>query len=283
MTSSFFLGEFDAPVLVFGGAYSNLQASLALQAEVRRLGISPDHVICTGDIIAYCADPAATLELIRNWGIHVVMGNCEESLGEASNDCGCGFEEGTTCSLLSVNWYRYALNQVSADQQAWMRSLPRRLDFKMANQRFAVIHGSVSSINRFIFHSTPSDIKVDEIGQAQTDIIIGGHSGIPFGQVLPNGTWLNAGAIGMPANDGTARGWYMLLTPTPDRIQASWHPLVYDAEGAAAMMEKNGLTQGYHRTLLDGLWPSMDVLPETEREQQGKPLDPPAILLSAVR
>jgi predicted phosphodiesterase len=281
MVDNFDIGQFKSPVLLFGGAYSNLQSTQALRAEAVRLGIPNDHVICTGDMVAYCADPVATLDLIRDWGIHVVMGNCEESLGGASADCGCGFEEGTTCSLLSVNWYRFALNQVRHDQQDWMLSLPRRLDFEMAGQRLTVIHGSVRSINQFIFPSTPNEVKSAELNYAQTDIIIGGHSGIPFGQSVANaGYWLNAGAIGMPANDGTSRGWYMLLNPTKASILASWHPLTYGAEGAAVSMEKNGLTQGYHQTLLNGLWPSMDVLPEAEREQRGIPMHPRPMVIN---
>ncbi|MGC9271648.1 MAG: radical SAM protein, partial [Acidiphilium sp.] len=45
------------PVLIFGGNYSNLQASIALLDAARAHGIAPDHIICTGDIIAYGADP----------------------------------------------------------------------------------------------------------------------------------------------------------------------------------------------------------------------------------
>jgi len=55
------LGDLDTPVLLFGGPYSNLQATRALRAEATRLGIAPDHVICTGDVVAYCADSAATV------------------------------------------------------------------------------------------------------------------------------------------------------------------------------------------------------------------------------
>ena len=51
------IGRFEAPVLVCGGAYSNLEALEALMAAAGRLGIRPDHIIHTGDVVAYCADP----------------------------------------------------------------------------------------------------------------------------------------------------------------------------------------------------------------------------------
>ena len=67
----------DGPFLVFGGCYSNLEATLALRAEAQRLGIPPRLIVCTGDVVAYCADAEATVAAVRAWGVHVVMGNCE--------------------------------------------------------------------------------------------------------------------------------------------------------------------------------------------------------------
>ncbi|MCW5773891.1 MAG: hypothetical protein KIT16_19775, partial [Rhodospirillaceae bacterium] len=74
------LGALDGPVLIFGGPYSNLEAARAIRAEAQRLGIPPARTICTGDIVAYCADPGACVALIREWGLPVVMGNVEDSL-----------------------------------------------------------------------------------------------------------------------------------------------------------------------------------------------------------
>ena len=70
----------DGPVLVFGGPYSNLEATLAVLDAARRRGIPPARIICTGDIVAYCADATATVDAVRAAGIHAIMGNCEESL-----------------------------------------------------------------------------------------------------------------------------------------------------------------------------------------------------------
>jgi hypothetical protein len=153
----------DGPVLFFGGCYSNLEATVALQREAARLGIRPENIVCTGNVVAYCADPVATVAVIRDWSVHMIMGNCEESLGWNKDDCGCGFEEGTACEQLSVDWYAYANGELGEEQRKWMRSLPRRLDVTIGNRRLAVVHGSVESINRFVFASTPWEDKEREI------------------------------------------------------------------------------------------------------------------------
>lgn len=55
----------DGPVLIFGGCYSNLEATQAMLAEAARLDVPPARMICTGDVVAYCADALDTVRLIR--------------------------------------------------------------------------------------------------------------------------------------------------------------------------------------------------------------------------
>ncbi len=156
------LGSLDGPVLVFGGPYSNLQATEAVLEEARNRGIPPGNIICTGDVVAYCGEPQATVEAIRNAGIHVVMGNCEESLGEDKDDCGCGFEEGSACDLLSQQWFAYSHKALDDDAKQWMAGLPRSLTFEINNRRMAAIHGGAREIGRFIFRSTKRGDKIRE-------------------------------------------------------------------------------------------------------------------------
>ncbi len=65
-------------------------------------------MLCTGDLVAYCGDPVATIDLIRDAGIPVVMGNCDEQLAAGASDCGCGFDPESACARLSADWYAYA-------------------------------------------------------------------------------------------------------------------------------------------------------------------------------
>src|SRR5215469_3549309 len=165
----------DGPVLVFGGPYSNLEATEALLAAADRYGIPPKRIICTGDVVAYGADAAATLALVRRAGIQVIMGNCEESLAANAADCGCGYAAGSACELMSVAWYAHADGSVDHEARAWMATLPRRLDIVIAGKHLAVVHGSVRQINRFIFASTPAAVKREELDVAQCDGVLAGH------------------------------------------------------------------------------------------------------------
>lgn len=261
------------PLLVFGGPYSNLEALQAMIAETRRRGIPPERVICTGDVVAYGADAAATAELVRDFGCHVIMGNCEESLAASLGDCGCGFPEGSACQRLATDWFQHASREMTPTVRNWMSALPRRIVVEIGSLRLAVVHGGVGSINQFIFASTPAEEKARQLAAAGVDGVIAGHCGIPFTQTVGGRLWHNAGAIGMPANDGTSRVWYSVLTALDGLVSVEHCPLAYDREAAAAKMRRAALPEGYAAALGNGLWPSCDVLPIDEMRERGVPIE----------
>jgi len=272
------LGELNAPVLCFGGPYSNLQATKALKNKAEFLGIPPERIICTGDVVAYCANPQQTVDLIRDWGVHVMMGNCEQALGFDADDCGCGFDEGSQCDVLSDEWYQFASGRLNSAAKLWMRSLPDVIYLNLFGIPIAVIHGGVDDISAFVFHSTPDNAKQQIINELEIPSgpigIIAGHSGLPFTDTNVGGDclfWHNPGVIGMPANDGTPRAWYSVVDRDEDgQLCFSHGVLDYCHQGAAQAMIENGLSPEYKQSLLTGLWPNMDVLPEWEQKQQGQ-------------
>ena len=270
----------DGPVLIFGGPYSNLEATEALLAEAKRRDIPPARTICTGDLAAYCADPQETIDLIRNSGMHVVRGNCEDSLAEDAGDCGCGFDEGSACAVLSDQWFAYANAHVTAETRPWLGALPARVDLLLGGARFAVVHGTPGQVNRFVF-SSDRTAMAEELGTVDgCDGIIGGHCGLPFTCEVGGRLWHNSGVIGMPANDGTPRAWYSILTPLAEgRLGIEHCALDYDHTRAAAKMRDRGLPEGYARALETGLWPNLDILPTVETAQTGRALTPGRVVL----
>jgi predicted phosphodiesterase len=259
------------PLLVFGGPYSNLRALTALRARAEELGIPASHCICTGDVVAYCAEPEEATAAIRAWGCHVVAGNCEEQLAAGAADCACGFAAGSECERLAKGWYPFANARISPANRAWMADLPKALTVDVGGWRLRVIHGGVDLINRFVFASE-REVIAREWKQAGVDIVVAGHAGVPFIEKVGRGAWFNPGVIGMPANDGTPDVWYGLIGLEAGHILLSTRRLAYDHIGAAAAMRRSRQADGYARTLVTGLWPSLDVLPPAERAATGEKL-----------
>lgn len=266
------------PLLVFGGPYSNRHALEALLRRARAMGFGPGDMLCTGDVVAYAADAAATLDLMIASGIPTVMGNCEESLAEGADGCGCGFAEGTACDLLSRGWFAHARRQVDARHRAWMGSLPRAIGVRLGGRRLLAVHGAPGAMSRFVFASTPERELAAMAEATGADGILAGHCGLPFTRVAAGRLWHNAGAIGMPADDGTPRTWFSVLAPEDGGIRVTHHALEHDHRAAAAAMLAAGLAEGYANALETGHWPSADVLPPAERAARGQPIAPAGVL-----
>lgn len=245
-----------------GGVHSNLQA---LEAFADAASDRP--VVWTGDVVAYCGNPAEVVARIRALGWPGVAGNCERQLAEGAMDCGCGFGAGTACDLLSRGWYAHASSEVGPEARDWMAGLPDMATFTAFGRKWAVIHGGATAINRFIWPTSPEADFAEEIAAVTrcagpVDGIVAGHSGIPFVRDVAGVTWVNAGSIGMPPHDGARETRYAVLTRRGPQIRR----LTYDVAGAVAAMRHAGLTQGYDRALTTGWWPSEEILPEGLRK-----------------
>lgn len=266
------LGIISGKILVFGGVYSNLPALEKLMEIAGQLDISPGNIICTGDIVGYCAQPEECVQRIRQWGIHSIAGNVEIQLRNGEADCGCNFDEGSRCDTFSRKWYPFAQSKLSEQSIEWMKQLPMHLRFKYGRQSIYVLHGACDNESEFVFQSSPWEQKQRNFQAVKADMILAGHCGLPFSHVRDGLSWLNAGVIGMPANDGTPRVWYMILETVSDAIKFTHHSFQYDHDQAAALMESNKLPQEYSRTLRNGLWDNCEILPDAETAAQGKKL-----------
>ncbi|MEM1388366.1 MAG: metallophosphoesterase [Pseudomonadota bacterium] len=259
------LGPVTAPLLAFGGPASNLQAMEALIA----LGHPAGQALCTGDSVAYGADPAVTVAALRAYGCAVVAGNVEAQLAAGRDACGCGFGEGSACDLAARRWYAHAAAEIDAQARAWMAGLPEAVRFELGALRGIAIHGGARDAARFLWPSSPDAAFREEVDALEAvagpiDLVVAGHCGLAFARTIwrEDGArllrWINAGVIGLPPHDGRPETRYALIDQAGHVV---FHRLSYAYETAAAAMREAGLVQGYEDTLSTGIWPSQEVLP----------------------
>ena len=305
------IGILTGEVLVFGGVYSNLQALEAVRGFAERRGIAAGNVVCTGDIVGYCADPTPCVELVREWGVHAIAGNVEMNLRDGLEDCGCNFDADSRCDLFSRIWYPYSRRETSAAAVAWMGELPEYLTFALAPagepsppsrtdsevgeeidtsldsipgeatvraraRRVHVLHGNHGATSEFVWRSSDwATTKAAAFAKTGSDVIVAGHSGLPFAHEEAGRLWLNAGALGMPANDGTPRVWCATVEADPDgEVRYAFHPLSYDHDEARRRMLAQPLPKSYALTLANGLWDNTEVMNASEASWTGHALDP---------
>lgn len=267
----------DGPAVIFGGNYSNLEATRALLVAARQLGIAPRNIVCAGDVVGYCADPLATVQMVRRSGMSVVMGDNEGLLGyeampSANGGNLCFAADGAV--IRNEEWYGFANRMLDEDAKAWMRALPRRLRLDIDGRSLAVIPSGLRRERCNIRTSIATQIRSNEIDLSDCDGVLNGYGGIPFIKIVNGRLWHNAGAIGLPANDGTPRTWYSTLQATHGKLRIELRALEYDFTAAARKMRQVGLSKNYALALQTGMWPSSAVTSKEEKAQCGRPLVP---------
>jgi len=266
------IGTKTGKLLLFGGVYSNLQALEQLISIAKEEDILAENCICTGDITGYCAQPEETVQAFRDWGALSIAGNVELQLANDSEDCGCDFKAGGRCDSFSKLWFPYTKGRLSQESLDWISHIPEYISFDFGGKKVTVVHGNYGNTSEFIFESNADTSKQKCFEDTKSDVIIAGHCGLPFHQSIKEKLWLNPGVIGMPANDGTTRVWYMFLEIQEGEIKYTHRSFEYDYNTTQQLMYKNHLPEAYADTLSSGLWDNMEILPEVEKMGQGIPI-----------
>lgn len=257
-------------LLLFGGVYSNYQALKALKSYADTNGFSPNQIVCTGDVVAYCAEAKECVELMMQWKPNCIAGNVEIQLRNGDDDCGCNFNDESSCDLLSRQWYPFAQQSLNASHIQWMEQLPEHLTVSFGGKRWGVVHGSHKETAEFIYKSSPWQDKADSLNALAVDHILAGHCGIPFIDQQDENAWINSGALGMPANDGTNRVWFCVIEKQEESFSIAFHTIEYAIDVAQEKMKSAGLPDVYRKTLETGIWHSTEVLRDTEAALTGK-------------
>jgi predicted phosphodiesterase len=267
------LGTLKGPLLIFGGVFSNYQALREMKKIASLYDVAAQNVICTGDVVGYFPQPEECLQLIRQWGISCLAGEAEMLL--RSRNCSPeSFHKPSHWPVAAEQWYPFAIEQLSEESLQWVAELPLHLSFEYYGKKFVALYGSYHRLTDYIFKSTPWKVKEQSFRDTGADVILAGHSGLPFHHLKQGKIWLNPGLIGIPANDGTSKVWYLYLNFNEEwgETEFEHRSFHYDMEQTLDLVRRHQLSPSIVQTLKTGLWERSDFLPEVEAAMQGKEL-----------
>ena len=248
-------------IAVFGGIYSNHFALRALLHDVQQRGI--ERVFCLGDLGAFGPHPDRVFPLLRQAGVATIQGNYDHSIGHDLADCQCGYTDPKDNFFAKLS-YDYTYRNTAPENKAWMRALPAELRLELGGKRVLLCHGSPRKTNEFVWETTSSSAFLERLcAEHEADVVIGTHSGLPWQRALSaDRRWINCGAIGRPANDGSLEVWYAIVGPQG----AEFVPLGYDHAALAAEMRAEKLPEEFVETIETGWWTTcLEILPAKER------------------
>ena len=155
-------------------------------------------------------------------------------------------------SNVSFGWTRAHTTDA---HKAWLRMLPRDIRLNVEGWRVLLCHGSPASTTEYLFEtrSEPYLQKFTAGGRsdAHADVIVFGHTHIPYHRAVDGVDFINTGSVGRP-KDGDPRAGYCILTLDGDSVHSEQVRLEYDAETACSRLIASGLPEYFAEYLRTG-------------------------------
>jgi putative phosphoesterase len=237
----------DVKLAVISDIHANRHALEAVLADVD--ACRPDQVVCLGDLVGYGAFPNEVVDLIGMRAIPTVMGNYDQAVGFDLDDCGCAYRdpEDEQRGQASLRWTR---EHTTGDSKHFLRALPYDVRLRMAGLNLLLVHGSPRRINEYLYEERGEATLRRVAEQAKCDVLLFGHTHIPYETRVGHTLLVNAGSVGKPG-DGDRRACYVLVELAAQPV-VEFRRVGYDIEAAARAIDQSGLPPHFAELLLTG-------------------------------
>ena len=237
---------------IFSDIHANLPAMEVVAAHLKAGGY--DGVYCLGDLGGYASQPNEVQAVIEEMGCPTVLGNYDEGVGFNKDNCGCNYVKPFDVEMSEIS-FQWTLKQTTDKNKAWLRTLPRELRLTVEGWRVLLCHGSPVSTTEYLFEtrSEPYLQKFTAGGRndAQADVIIFGHTHVPYHRAVDGVDFINTGSVGRP-KDGDPRAGYCVLTLDGDAVRSEQVRLPYDVDAACTRLIEAGLPAYFAEYLRTG-------------------------------
>jgi putative phosphoesterase len=234
-------------IAVFSDIHANKHALQAVWEDIERQSL--DVVYCLGDLVGYGAYPNEVIEFIREREIPTVMGNYDEGVGFDRDDCGCAYRtvEEDRLGTQSLLWTR---EHTTAENKAFLQTLPLQIRLEKNRPSKLLVHGSPRKINEYVYEDRPASSFERLAILAGTDMLLFGHTHLPYKKSVGHTLFVNTGSVGKP-KDGDPRAGYVMLN-TGLRTRVTFRRIEYDVAAAAQAVRESGLPHHFANLLETG-------------------------------
>jgi putative phosphoesterase len=237
---------------IFSDIHANLPAMEAVQASIAANTF--DSVYCLGDLGGYASQPNEVQELIAAMGCPTVMGNYDEGVGFNRDDCGCHYIKPFDVEMSNVS-FLWTREHTSEANKELLRGLSREIRFEADGKRVLLCHGSPRSTTEYLFENRSDGFLKQFVAggkdDAHADVIIFGHTHVPFHRIVEGVHFINTGSVGRP-KDGDPRAGYSVISFDKGEVCCEQIRVSYNVEIATARLVKAGLPSYFAEYLKTG-------------------------------
>ena len=241
-----------------------------------------DQLYCLGDLVGYGPFPNEVVRFVKQNNIPTVLGCWDEGIGMEREDCGCKFitEEDAEHGHAAFEWTRSKITKANRKFLSDLYFGQRVTD--TAAGTLLLVHGSPRNTGEYLMESTHDLILFERAAAGNCDVLICGHTHVPFvrkieGKLrvtaelgvkdaiqkdlgivkttaprevsLKPKLLINAGSVGEPRHGGV-EATYVIFNTKTKAVEIRGVP--YDVGATVKALKKSGLPEAFASRLLRG-------------------------------
>lgn len=242
-------------IAVISDIHSNIYALDAVLADIETKDV--DMTVCTGDLVGYGTRPNEVIETLKKNKILTIMGNYDDAIGNLKIVCGCDYPDPKDAEKAGLSMH-FTGQTTKVENKEYLRNLPKELIFNFDKKTIRFVHGSTRLINEYLKENSK---EADEVmSELVEDILVCGHTHIPYAKYYGEKLLVNAGSVGKP-KIGNPNANYVIIdiknedeiAKTPSSVEVEIIEVKYDFERIANEIEENEiLPNDFARLIREG-------------------------------
>jgi putative phosphoesterase len=226
--------------------HANIYALIEVLRDIEERNI--ENIYCLGDLVGYMPFPNEVIELIRNKKIPAVQGNYDESVAEDLLVCGCDYKNPKDMELASKSLL-WTQQNTSLLNKEYLKSLPEMIELNIEGRHVLLVHGSPRKNNEYLYENS-QELK-DVAVSCKFDVLVCGHTHVPYYKVLNGKHIINAGSAGKPKHMNP-NATYAIADIEKGSIKVEIIEVPYDYEKTAKAIEDSTLPDEFAELIRKG-------------------------------
>ncbi|MFN3739973.1 MAG: metallophosphoesterase family protein [Thermodesulfovibrionales bacterium] len=224
-------------IAILGDIHGNIEALKAAYDAATAQNV--ERIYHLGDLGGYAPFVNEVVDFLIEHAIEGVQGNYDDTVANDKEHCGCKYEDPLQAEMahLSFEWTK---KHASEKSKEYMRSLPFEIAFSVNNRKVKLFHATPLKNNLYWYEDRDEDFFLKMARKADADIMIYGHTHIPYRKDIGDKIFINAGSVGKP-KDGDTRACLCIVDIKPDNVNTGFLRIPYDVEKVATAIIESGL------------------------------------------
>ena len=143
--------------------------------------------------------------------------------------------------FLAFKWAWQTLSSANAKR---LTSLPEQAKQTLGKLDMLLTHGGPAAVDEIIGPDTPEERLCQLVQLTDADVILCGHTHVPFQRTVEDVTFINPGSVGRPEG-GDRRASYAILDVQEEGLTVRFQRVSYDIERMARAIHAAGLPKNF--------------------------------------